>query len=244
MISITSYPENTNCIEIANSENICIELNEFVYLNMEDIDFKSRLEKKYDMKIVNSAHGPFWDLIPATIDKDMRKFVFAKIKKSINTAYELGIHNIVFHSGWFPKCYSRKTWIDNTCSFWNEILGEISSSMNVFIENVYDEIPDYMAELLIKINKPNIGICLDIGHANANTKIDLREWIDTLNKNIGHVHIHNNYGENDEHNGLTKGNIDIPETIQYLKEKGNVRTWNLEVKNNFKESIKMIKELS
>ena len=46
------------------------------------------------------------------------------------------------------------------------------------------------------------------------------ELIEALDNKIGHLHVHNNYGEEDSHFGIDKGNIDVKKIIG-LVEKNN-----------------------
>ncbi len=71
------------------------------------------------------------------------------------------------------------------------------NGMGLLIENVssrpYNS-ANMIAELLEKI--PNANITLDTGHANRISELD--KFIDSLNKKISHIHIHDNIG-NSEH---------------------------------------------
>ena len=48
------------------------------------------------------------------------------------------------------------------------------------------------------------------------------DWIKTLNKRIGYMHMHNNHGKistvsNDEHNGFYDGTIDMKKVMRLVK---------------------------
>ena len=72
-----------------------------------------------------------------------------------------------------------------------------------------------------EINKDNFSLCIDIGHINAYSKVDLIEWIDNLSYKINHIHLHNNYGDKDSHLGIYKGDINVIEILKLLHEKNN-----------------------
>ena len=84
-------------------------------------------------------------------------------------------------------------------------------------------------------------MCLDIGHANIYSKIDVTDWIEKVNKNIGFVHLHNNFGENDDHNGLNNGNINMNEVCEALEQYSPNAIWEIETEE-WKESIKWLLE--
>jgi len=65
-------------------------------------------------------------------------------------------------------------------------------------------------ELLSMIEDTDVGICLDVGHANIAGTLDtfFRKDIPILN-----VHLHDNYGEFDQHLAIGEGIIDIPSAV-------------------------------
>ena len=68
-----------------------------------------------------------------------------------------------------------------------------------------------LLSMMKQIDDPRIGICLDVGHANAMTSDDIpvEEWIRVLAPYIGHVHLHNNDGKNDLHQAFGLGVMDM-----------------------------------
>ena len=172
----------------------------------------------------------------------LKELVELKLKRAITACKILGIKNIIFHTGWFPKTYEGSAWIKNSLTFWNNIIEFTNNAINIFIENVYEDTPDLMLGLVKEINNNNFNICLDIGHVNANSSKSLKQWIETLQSKIGHVHLHNNFGINDDHNGLTNGNINIKEILTLLKHNSPIANWNLEIRNGIEESIAILQK--
>ena len=67
------------------------------------------------------------------------------------------------------------------------------------------------------------------------------DWIKQLNKKIGFVHLHNNYGERDEHLGFVKGTIDFFEICSALEEYAPSAIWGIETNvSDMDESIKWL----
>jgi sugar phosphate isomerase/epimerase len=60
-----------------------------------------------------------------------------------------------------------------------------------------------------------VGVCLDLGHANIT--VGIAEAIATLGPRIASVHVHDNHGFKDEHLWPGDGNIDWPATVEALK---------------------------
>ena len=70
---------------------------------------------------------------------------------------------------------------------------------------------------------PNIIVELEIQTFHGPHKKMLKhDWIKTLNRRIGYMHLHNNHGKlnninNDEHNGFDNGTIDFKKTIKLVQ---------------------------
>lgn len=83
------------------------------------------------------------------------------------------------------------------------------------IENTLPTGPEHFNELfrrfrgLVSPDKPNLGMCLDLGHANLYdaTRNDYLRFIDLLDPHVPiiHIHLHENYGDQDSHLPLFSG---------------------------------------
>lgn len=47
------------------------------------------------------------------------------------------------------------------------------------------------------VNDHRLKICLDVGHAHCNSKMEVEDWIRTLGDRIYYFHLHNNHGKQD-----------------------------------------------
>lgn len=102
------------------------------------------------------------------------------------------------------------------------------TTLRVYIENVCEDRPELLAELVDAIGDARVSACLDIGHARVNSSRPLIEWISTLGPRIGHVHLHNNDGNVDRHWPLGCGVIDMQQTIDLLMAQAPDATYTLE----------------
>lgn len=68
--------------------------------------------------------------------------------------------------------------------------------------------------------------------------------IEELASNIGHMHIHNNYGKEDSHFSIDKGSIDIINIIKLVEKKNSDVSISLEIVdiNELKKSLKLLCE--
>ena len=91
------------------------------------------------------------------------------------------------------------------------------------------------------MNHPAFSVCLDIGHVNANSDLQVSDWITGLGNIIGYVHLHNNNGKFDDHFGLHRGTIDIKSVLNLLKENSSNVICSLET-NDLEESFKWLEQ--
>ena len=176
--------------------------------------------------------------------------------KTFNYAYEvakvLGCTEIVVHNGFVPNTSFYDGWVRNATSFWKEFFVDKDDSITMMIENQCEEDSEVLKMQIDSVNDPKLKICLDIGHAHANSNMGVEDWIKTLGDRIGYLHLHNNYGKlpgrpsymNDEHLGLNMGTMDIAKVLELLEEYCPNAIWNIECKLDYiKDSIEVLKEL-
>ena len=242
MFSISTLPGIGDVGRIADNHDIQIETTSLIFIG--DYPDKKLEELKNDIKIsrFHSAHGPFFDLMPCTSDEEFKDLILRRFQKTIEWCEKLKIENIIFHSGWIPKTYPDEIWIRNSYSFWTQLLENVNPGINIYLENIYENHPILIKELIDQVQYKNFKVCLDIGHVNANSTNGLELWVKELGSRIGHLHIHNNNGETDDHYGLTKGTLKFPETFELLKNYCPEAYWNLEIKTDIEESIIITKK--
>lgn len=77
--------------------------------------------------------------------------------------------------------------------------------------------PEQMIRLVDDLNKPDIGICLDTGHAFL-SGYDPAEFVRKIGSRLRATHIADNHGEKDDHIAPFQGGIDWFEFMKALKE--------------------------
>lgn len=151
---------------------------------------------------VISLHGSSFDLNPGSTDKKIVEITRYRYMQSIDIARKLNAKYVVFHSQVNPLLTVkriRKLKLENQIRFWNELLDEVPNDICILLENEYDESYEEILKICDEIIHPNIGVCLDIGHALAYSKISLEEWISNLGQRIKYIHLHWNDGKKDNH---------------------------------------------
>lgn len=174
-------------------------------------------------------HGPFSELFPCAIDPMIRKVAAHRYRQTIEAAQALGVRKIVIHGGYNPKIYFPCWYIEQSVVFWKEFVKEIPDDITICLENVLEEEPEMLVNILREVDNPKIRMCLDVGHANAYSKISVFKWIQHCAPYISHFHVHNNDGTVDAHNPLNLGTIPMKELLSTIEQSCPKTTVTLEL---------------
>ena len=213
-------------IKIANELKVNIEINKFYYPEILEENPEKTLNeyaamlKDFDGKI--SMHGPYKDLNPVSTDPKIRDASIYRYNQILNAAKKLNAGVIVFHTkydGFGMNPFYIENFIENEIIFWSEFIKRFEDSgITVVLENTYEQIPDIICAVLEGVNSKYLKACIDTGHVNLISSLNIAAWIEKIGKNLHHMHVHNNYGIYDEHNSILEGNLDFGEIIKTLKE--------------------------
>lgn len=172
-------------------------------------------------------HGPFLDLNPVSYDSLIRKASYERMHQCYEAAKYLNAKKIVYHTCFVPTTCYLTGWAERQIEFWKQFLSEHQDIM-ICLENVFDPQYEPLKDIVTGVNMPNFRLCLDLGHINAYSKQTWQEWVNNLKGFIGHVHLHNNHSERDEHNGILDGTLPIKSIMKEIKEDNQEVTWTIE----------------
>ena len=185
---------------------------------------------------LRALHGPFADLCPGSFDPLVADVARQRFQWACEIAQHLAVSHLVFHHGYVPGTSYPKNWILRSTTFWQEFLKIIPETITVHLENLLEREPALLADVLSAIDRPNINVCLDIGHVHCHSPLPVITWIETLGSHIGYVHLHDNHGESDEHLGLGQGTIPLLEVCQALQHYAPSAIWGIETAVSHMES--------
>lgn len=199
---------------LAIKYNLGIEIAQYCTAYNMDEKFKET-----NIEVIDAMHGidrftfhaPFNELCPAAIDPKVKQIAYERYIQAFKLASSYNINKIIIHSGYIPLVYYKSYFVEEAVKFFKEILTYVDEKVVICLENVMEDEADMLFEIVSRVNDKRFGLCLDIGHANASSDIDVIDWLKKDSKFINHFHIHNNYGARDEHNSLDKGNIKMKE---------------------------------
>ncbi len=185
------------------------------------LDFRRITEilKKHNRKI--TLHGPFMDLVPGALDRMLLKATRERLERFFEIIPVFEPESVVCHTGYDRRHYREHwdEWLKKSIETWKPFV-ETAERLNfkLLLENVYEETPDVHRELFDAIKSEKFGFCLDVGHHNVFSTVDLKTWLETLGDKIFEVHLHDNDGKEDTHLAIGKGKVDFVGLFNYLKQ--------------------------
>ena len=205
---LSTIDENAHIL--AKQHGLGIEIAEFCTPWFLDTDF-AEIDPKIREKLACSdrfvLHAPFSELFPCAIDPKVRAIAAERYRQVIRVADGYGIRKIVVHGGYNPRIYFPIWYTEQSVLFWKEFVQEIPEDMVFCLENVFEEAPAMLTQIVRQLNDPRIRMCLDVGHVNAYSTDTVEQWLESCAPYLSHFHIHNNDGTADCHCALFEGTI-------------------------------------
>jgi len=159
-------------------------------------------------------HGPFNELFPCAVDPRARELARQRYRQALALAQRYGASRVVLHGGYNPWLYYPVWYVEESIRFWRSFVPEIPQGITVCLENVMEEEPGLLLRILEGVGDARLGMCLDVGHVNAYSKIPVCTWLEACAGQVRQFHLHNNYGGSDEHRGLTEGTVPMAQVLQ------------------------------
>lgn len=158
----------------------------------------------------DTMHGAFLDVTVHSSDSRIREISELRVRQSMDIAKEMGLRGVVFHTNrlrGFRDAVYLKNWVSSNHDFFARICEEYPRQQ-IFMENMFDESPDMLAELAHQMEEyANFGVCLDYAHASI-SGTNPEKWLKELAPYVRHMHINDNDGINDLHLAVGSGDTD------------------------------------
>ena len=216
-------------------------------LNMRRVKKLKKIKEEYNIEFL--VHAPWAGVNIATPNSSLRRTVLKRLKKSITNSGKLVCKLWVFHPGsktGLSHFYPDKDWQLNLESV--NILADFARAegVKIAIENTPEPFPSLMKNVedfqrFYKEINEEIGMVLDVAHANLNNRIS--DFLIEFGKNISHMHLSDNDGVSDLHLGIGSGNIDWNQIAKLIIEANYNKLLVIESTEHIKESINFLKEL-
>ncbi|MBR1977686.1 sugar phosphate isomerase/epimerase [bacterium] len=250
--STVNFHDFAGVVKLANELNVGIEISRFGKLSELDLNYKKTLQEYKnilaDFEGPLTLHGFFSNLNVASKDTAIKQISIKRYYQSLEIAQTLGCKNIVFHTCRNNLLKHREfnnLYFKSNVEFFKGFIKEFEQEgITATIENVHEPNPEFIRDLLGAINSPNLKATLDIGHANLHGEIPIEDWIKTYGIMLHHMHLHNNFKDEDSHSSMLNGNIDfkpIFNTIETLNIKPLI-VFEIFDEKSLRESLKYFSE--
>ncbi len=178
--------------------------------------------EKSSVKYVQ-AHSPMGR--PIVKDDEQSAFIEGT-KLCVKACADLGVENIVVHSG-YDSGLSKEETFEKNRRFYLEILKYAEEfGVNILTENFNKMcIPDLfwidnatdLLELIKYVDHPLFHACFDIGHANLQ-EMPQHEELAILGKHVKAIHVQDNLGDDDYHLAPFFGTTNFDSVMKGLKD--------------------------
>lgn len=206
---------STDAVRVAQAYGLGLEIAEYCTAwNMDEkfAGVDGVVKKKLEGISESLLHAPYNELFPCAIDKKARELAAYRYRQAIDLAKHYGAKKVIIHGGYNPRIYFPVWYVEQSIAFWKAFLEE-DPGVEIVLENVLEDDPQWLLDIVKSVDDPRLRLCLDIGHVNAYSALPVMDWLEMWAPYISHFHIHNNDGSRDQHNALTDGTIPIKDFL-------------------------------
>jgi sugar phosphate isomerase/epimerase len=241
------------------AEDIVNEIHWMKEMGLQFIDLTleppAAIVSKVDTAVVRKAleaaklpvvgHTAFY-LPIASAFEELRRVSVDELRRCMDAFAALGARWMNVHPDRHTPMHSRGYYVGRNILSLTELLRHSEQcGVGLMIENLPGDFnnPEQLGELLDPL--PDLGLHLDIGHANLLVPFNMTESIlNAYGARLRHVHLHDNKGGGaDLHLALGCGNVDVPRAIRALKACGYDGTITLEVFSPDREYLRYSRDL-
>ncbi|MDI6742680.1 MAG: sugar phosphate isomerase/epimerase [Smithella sp.] len=228
--------------------NLEIYFHHYALQNLDKTRCIEMAKRLTDAGLKITFHAPFMDLRPGALDEKIRRASVDRMKEAFSLARYFNPIKIVCHPCFDERYYvfGEDLWLESSVKTWKELIPLAEKYKTVIaLENTYEQNPDMLRRLFDTLSSESICFCFDAGHFNVFSYEPLNVWLKTLGKYLGHLHLHDNFGQSDEHLPVGKGTFPFEELFAALKKMRFSPTMTLEAHNpeNLWKSIRNIDRL-
>lgn len=217
---------------VARNFGLGLEIAEYCTASNMDEDFAetdAMVRRKLAGVDRRVLHAPFNELFPCAIDPKARELARYRYRQAIALAQSYGADKIVIHGGYHPRMYYPCWYTEQSIPFWRDLMREVPAGLTICLENVMEEAPEMLLDIVKAVGEPRLRLCLDVGHANVYSKVSVEKWLASFAPYLSHFHLHNNNGDFDAHQPLPEGGIPVGELLAAAEQWCPAATYTLEL---------------
>ncbi len=236
----------SDAAELAQLQGFGLEIAEYCSAYNMDMHFEendSCVRQKLKGISHRILHAPFNELFPCAIDPLARELARHRYQQAIKLAQHYNAKKVVIHGGYNPRIYYPVWYVEQSIVFWNDFMNSVPQDIEICLENVLEEEPSMLWNIVNGVDHPQLKLCLDVGHVNAYSNIPISSWLQEWKTQLSHFHIHNNDGSWDSHSPLNCGTIEMKELLTQANLLCPIATYTLELTEAAKSVNWLLEEL-
>ncbi len=173
--------------------------------------------QSYNLGII--AHLPWYFSLAHPYER-IEKAIHTEFISAFRIASLFGAKKITLHTETMsPSIQSRESHVEGTVRSLKALHKEaMNMGLDLLIENL-DAKSFSIKEFGRLFSEVDMGMTLDIGHANTTRGEGYENYLKNFSPRIRHVHFHDNLGQNDDHLPLGAGKMDVKKVVEALKAK-------------------------
>lgn len=201
--------------ETCREEGIGIEVTGFAFPRDLDKGLKARI--KLHAGAVQgiqpvSSHGPFVDLYASSSDPEIVSVCRDRHTQALKASRAIGASIYIAHLNYLPMIRNPRyldRFVPAVAEFWTPFAQEAEKAgITIVMENLWEPGPDLQKRVVEEVGSPALKASFDNGHALVFSDMPASDWVEVLGEDLAHCHLHDNYGDRDEHLVVGQGNED------------------------------------
>ena len=201
-----------------------------IYLSGETLDTLTQDRAEQTAEALRAAgvrsvtfHAPFEEIWPGARDEEARGLAVRRLRQAVALAPVFRPLGIVVHGGYYGWLYDfdADKWFGHALRTFDAVVNSAEEAgVDIFLENVFDEVPDHLLRLRTALGSKRVGFCFDAGHATLFSPLPAHRWLETFGKDLRELHLHDNRGQRDDHLPIGEGSINFRGILNAAMEAG------------------------
>ena len=164
-----------------------------------------------------NVHAPFYDLNLGSFDGFILDAVIRRYESLLPVVEIMKPRALVIHTGYDRWRYRTKEgdWLDIAVNTLTKLDSLFPKDMKLLLENVFDEAPNVLYDLLTNFDSSRFGCCFDVGHFHLFSKAEIDEWLIRIGDRIFELHIHDNDKLDDRHWAIGRGSAPVYRLLRW-----------------------------
>lgn len=205
------------------------KINPEIYFDGEAIDTFNENDAHSILRALSSKqlsitiHAPFMDLSPGAVDSKIRKATSDRLYEMLDIADLFQPRLVVLHPGYNKWFFDGNVsvWLENSLTVWQPVVKAADKlGIALAVENIFEEEPSGLSQLITALNSPAFNFCFDTGHFHLFSTVAMEAWFTSLSPYIKEVHLHDNCKTSDDHLPMGDGDIDFGLFFRLIKRYG------------------------